>query len=143
MRLRGRRGRRGRREARSLVTRLVPVLPRFLRLLAGLLLDGRVRLADRALVLGVAAYVLMPLDLVPDFLGVLGFADDLFLLALSIRRLVTGAGAEVVRSHWTGSDRSLQDVTTGLEELGTLVPAPVRRALRSFAGAEGARANGG
>ncbi len=120
--------------ARALAVRLIPVLPRFLRLLGGLLLDRRVRWADRALALGVIAYVLMPLDLIPDVLGVLGLTDDLFLLALAIRRLVAGAGPEVVRSHWTGSPERLEEVTRGLEDLGALVPGPVRRALRSVAG---------
>lgn len=124
--------RRGGGEARSLAARLVPVLPRFLRLLGGLLVDRRVRLLDRVLVVAVVAYVLMPVDLVPDFLGVLGFADDLFLLALSIRRLVAGAGEDVVRSHWTGSAESLDEVTSGLDELGSLLPGPVRGALEAM-----------
>jgi uncharacterized membrane protein YkvA (DUF1232 family) len=124
--------RRGRTEARSLVARMVPVLPGFLRLLGGLLVDRRVALVDRVLVVGVLAYVLMPLDLIPDFLGILGFADDLFLLALSIRRLIAGAGEEVVRSHWTGSAETLEDVTTGLDELGSLLPGPVKRALAAM-----------
>jgi uncharacterized membrane protein YkvA (DUF1232 family) len=133
--LRRRLGGRSRRRARTVATGLIPLLPQVLRLLGGLLVDGRVSVVNRLLAVAAGLYILMPFDLLPDFLGVLGWSDDLFLAGLVIRRLVVGAGEEVVRSHWTGSVESLRRLRTGLDDLGTLVPGPVRRVLESFAGA--------
>jgi len=113
---------------------LVPLLPNFLRLLAGLIRDPRVSVFDKGLLVGVIAYVLIPLDLVPDILGLLGWADDLFLLAMALRRLVLGAGMSVLRDHWTGSGRGLKRLLGGLDDLRTLVPGPVRRLLEGFLG---------
>lgn len=123
------RGKRGRKAAEA----LLPVLPRFLRLLGGLLRDRRVPWGDKALLAGVLLYVVSPLDLIPDVLGVLGWTDDLFLIGLAVRRLVLGAGEEVVAAHWSGSREALGSLREGLEDLGGLLPGPVKRGLESFA----------
>lgn len=125
--------RRGRQESRDVAAKLLPVLPRFVGLLFRLMGDRRVRLLDKGLVLGVVAYIVMPIDLVPDFLGLLGWTDDLFLLGLALRRLVLGAGEDVIRSNWRGNRDALDRLERGLEDLGTLLPGPVHRLLARYA----------
>ncbi len=125
--------RRGKKESREVATHLIPVLPRFVGLLLRLMTDRRVRLLDKGLVVGVLAYVLMPVDLVPDVLGVLGWTDDLFLLGLALRRLVLATDRSVVRSNWRGDPESLERLENGLEQLGTLLPGPVHRLLERYA----------
>ena len=124
--------RRGRKESREVAGRLIPVLPRFIGLLFRLMADRRVRLLDKGLVVGVLAYVLMPVDLIPDLLGVLGWADDLFLLGLALRHLVLNAGESVVESNWRGGEESLERLERGLEDLGTLLPGPIHGLLERF-----------
>lgn len=125
--------RRGRKESREVAARLIPVLPRFVGLLFRLMVDRRVRLLDKGLVVGVVAYIVMPIDLVPDILGLLGWTDDLFLLGLALRRLVLGAGEEVIRSNWRGGSEALDRLERGLEDLGTLLPGPVHGLLKRYA----------
>ena len=125
--------RRGRKESRAVAKRLIPLLPRFLGLLVRLVTDRRVRFLDKALVFGVVGYILMPVDLIPDLLGVLGWTDDLFLLGLALRRLVVSADEAVVRENWRGEAHSLDQLEEGLDDLGTLLPAPVQRVLERFA----------
>lgn len=115
-----------------MAARLIPVLPRFVGLLFRLMTDRRVRLLDKALVLGVVAYIVMPVDLLPDILGVLGWTDDLFLLGLALRHLVLDAGEEVIRSNWRGSREALDRLEAGLEDLGTLLPGPIHRLLERY-----------
>ena len=55
-----------------------------LRLLGGLLADARVTLTDKLLVAGAFAYILLPLDMVPDFIPFLGEVDDIFLLVMAL-----------------------------------------------------------
>lgn len=82
-----------------------------LRLLPDLLrLVGRLT-ADRSLPTGVrvrlgllAVYLAMPIDLVPDFVPVLGYADDAIVVALVLRSVARRAGVAALRRHWPGTD---------------------------------------
>lgn len=124
---------RGRKKVRRVGGKLVAQLPAALGLLGRLLLDRRVPVSSKALVAAVAVYVVSPIDLIPDFLGIFGLSDDVFLVALALRRLVLTSGDEVVRSNWRGTDEGLDALYGSMEELGEVVPGPVRRALRGYA----------
>jgi uncharacterized membrane protein YkvA (DUF1232 family) len=50
------------------------------------------------------AYLASPIDLIPDFLPVIGYADDAIIVSLMLRSTVRSAGLETVRRHWPGSD---------------------------------------
>jgi uncharacterized membrane protein YkvA (DUF1232 family) len=89
--------------ARELL-RLLPDVLRLVRRLAG----------DRTLPRGVRvrlwllmAYLAMPIDLVPDFIPVLGHADDAIVVALVLRSVVRRAGAAAVERHWPGTPEGL------------------------------------
>jgi uncharacterized membrane protein YkvA (DUF1232 family) len=56
------------------------------------------------------AYLLCPVDLVPDFLPVIGYADDLIVVALALRSVLKAAGPEAVTRHWRGSPAGLSAV---------------------------------
>ena len=75
----------------------------------GLARDSRVSMLDKLLVLGAGFYLVMPLDLIPDFLPFFGEVDDLVVLFMAIRRLIRRAGPEVVSAHWRGDPRWLSD----------------------------------
>jgi uncharacterized membrane protein YkvA (DUF1232 family) len=69
---------------------------------------------DRSLARGVRvrlwlllAYLLFPLDLVPDFIPVIGYADDVVIATAALRSVVRRAGPQAVRRHWPGSDDGL------------------------------------
>ena len=83
-------------------------IPAYLRLLGGLLVDRRVSAWDKALVAGAIAYVVSPIDLIPDFIPFLGEVDDVFVLMASLDRLVSHAGQEVLMDHWRGDPRELE-----------------------------------
>jgi uncharacterized membrane protein YkvA (DUF1232 family) len=81
--------------------RLLPDLLRLLRRLA----------ADRTLPRGVRvrlglllAYLAVPFDLIPDFIPVLGYADDAIIVIAVLRSTVRRAGLDAVRKHWPGTD---------------------------------------
>lgn len=128
--------RQSRRGARAAVAALIARIPHFLRLLIRLLRDRRVSRLDKALVIGTIAYVLTPIDLIPDFLGFLGLIDDLYFMALAFDRLLVRAGPELVHEHWDGDPDTLRLLVDGLEEIGGFVPAPVRRVIRGRVSAD-------
>lgn len=122
---------RSRRRRKSAV-KLLREFPNLIKLLVRLLRDARVSKMDRVLFGGVIAYVLLPADLLPDFLGVLGLTDDLYLIGLSLNRLFSRAGADILLEHWDGNPRALGYLLEGVEEVGALLPARIRSALRGL-----------
>jgi uncharacterized membrane protein YkvA (DUF1232 family) len=84
--------------------RLLPDLLRLLRRLAG---DAGVPRAARVRLWLLLGYLAIPIDLVPDFVPVLGYADDAIIVSLVLRSVVRRAGAPVVGRHWPGSDDGL------------------------------------
>jgi uncharacterized membrane protein YkvA (DUF1232 family) len=123
----------GRRTSRRrAAVKLLRELPSFLKLLVRLLRDPRVAKLDRLLFSSVIAYVLLPVDLLPDFLGVLGLTDDLFLIGLALNRLFGRAGADLLLEHWDGNPRALGYLLEGVEEIGALLPRYLRAALRAM-----------
>jgi uncharacterized membrane protein YkvA (DUF1232 family) len=94
--------------------RLLPDLLRLLRRLAG---DSDVPRAARVRLWLLLGYLATPIDLVPDFVPVLGYADDAIIVSLVLRSVVRRAGAPVVRRHWLGTDTGLAALArlTGLQ----------------------------
>ena len=97
-----------------------------LRLLPDLLRLVRRLAADRTLAAGVRvrlvlllAYLLLPIDLVPDFVPVIGYADDAVIVALVLRSVLKRAGPGALERHWPGSAAGLDIILRAA--------APVRR----------------
>ena len=74
-------------------------LPSFFRLFWRLLKDSRVGVAPKLLLLIVLAYVIFPVDLLPDFVPALGQLDDLFLVFLGLKGFVRLCPREAVGEH--------------------------------------------
>ncbi|GAB3808673.1 YkvA family protein [Micromonospora zhanjiangensis] len=50
------------------------------------------------------AYLAIPIDLIPDFIPVIGYADDAIIVAAVLRSVVRRAGIDAVRRHWPGTE---------------------------------------
>jgi uncharacterized membrane protein YkvA (DUF1232 family) len=88
-----------------------PLLKEALRLLPDLLRLLRRLAADHSLPRGVRVrlglllvYLAIPIDPIPDFIPLLGYADDAILVTLVLRSTVRRAGIAAVRAHWPGTD---------------------------------------
>lgn len=111
------------------------LIPNLVKLLARLIRDSRVPRRSKIIVGAALAYVVSPVDLVPEFIPVVGLADDILLLAFSVNHLVTVAGEEVVLEHWDGPRDLLDLVRSVLEVTSDFVPARVRRLILRLSGA--------
>jgi len=120
-----------RREARGRMGNFLMFLPNMVKLLGRLLKDARVPTAEKALFVAAIIYVISPLDLIPDFFPFIGQVDDLYVVALTLLRLVNRTDASVVRQHWSGGGDivSLADSIAGLAPM--LLPKRITRVLSS------------
>jgi uncharacterized membrane protein YkvA (DUF1232 family) len=118
--------------AKRTVIYYIKQLPQYMRLLGGLLGDRRVSMVDKLLVAGALAYIVMPIDLIPDFIPFFGEIDDLFVLVLALQRLIENAGRLVVLDHWTGNPSDLADLNLrgALSAAAFFLPKRIRRRLR-------------
>ena len=82
---------------------LAGFIPDCLVLMQRLLCDDRVHRRRKVVLIGLVAYLSLPLDLVPDFLPVLGYADDAIIVTAVLRSVVRRAGLGAVRRHWPGT----------------------------------------
>ncbi|MGY1643825.1 YkvA family protein [Geodermatophilus sp. SYSU D00703] len=86
---------------------LLRLLPDVLRLVRRLAADGSLPRGVRVRLWLLLAYLVVPIDLVPDFVPVLGYADDAIAVALVLRSVVRRAGASAVERHWPGTPDGL------------------------------------
>ncbi|MGY1738696.1 YkvA family protein [Geodermatophilus sp. SYSU D00684] len=89
---------------------LVRLLPDVLRLVRRLAADRSLPRGVRVRLWLLLGYLALPLDLVPDVIPVIGYADDAVAVALVLRSVVRRAGTDAVRRHWPGTDAGLAAV---------------------------------
>ena len=93
-----------------LARELARLIPNMAALFAALLRDPAVpRRAKVALALG-AAYLALPIDLVPDVIPIAGALDDAIVVALILRFVIRVAGRDVVTRHWRGDPQTLDRI---------------------------------
>ncbi|PWI10208.1 hypothetical protein DIZ27_14200, partial [Streptomyces sp. NWU339] len=85
----------------------IRLLPDLLRLIPRLARDRTLPRGVRVRLWLLLAYLAMPIDLVPDFIPVLGYADDAIVVAAVLRSVVRHAGADALARHWPGTDDGL------------------------------------
>ncbi|MEO7673768.1 MAG: YkvA family protein [Pyrinomonadaceae bacterium] len=119
------------REAKGRMGNFLMFLPNMVMLLGRLLKDARVPSAEKALFLAAIVYVISPIDLIPDFFPFIGQVDDIYVVALTLLRLVNRSDAAVVRQHWSGGGDivSLSDSIAGIAPM--FLPKRVSRVLSS------------
>jgi uncharacterized membrane protein YkvA (DUF1232 family) len=93
---------------RSEARALAGFVPDCVVLFRRLLRDPRVPRRRKLLLAGLVGYLVMPFDLVPDFIPVVGQLDDAILVALVLRSVLRGGGSTLLREHWPGPDSSLR-----------------------------------
>jgi uncharacterized membrane protein YkvA (DUF1232 family) len=96
------------------------ILPDLLRLIRRLAADETLPRGVRIRLGLLLAYLAMPIDLVPDVIPVLGYADDAIIVAAVLRGVVRRAGIGAVRAHWPGTD----DGCAALSKLTGLTRTP-------------------
>ena len=83
------------------------LLPDILRLVRRLAADPTLPRGVRVRLLVLTGYLICPIDLVPDFLPVVGYADDAIVVAWALRSVVRSAGTEALDRHWPGTPGGL------------------------------------
>jgi uncharacterized membrane protein YkvA (DUF1232 family) len=89
------------------VLRLVPDVVRLLRRLAA---DPQLPRGVRIRLLLLVGYLISPIDLIPDFIPVVGYADDAVIVVWALRSVTRVAGPEALDRQWPGTPEGLRAV---------------------------------
>ena len=92
---------------RTAAKELALLLPNLVALFKGLSRDPRVPRKSRVLLVVGGVWFASPIDLIPEFIPVLGPLDDAVVAALILRHILRKAGKEVVAEHWRGDPATL------------------------------------
>jgi len=103
------------------LARLIWKLPMYARVIWGLVRDPRTPLPLKALLGAALAYLVMPIDLVPDAIPILGQADDLTVLLLVLDLFIANAPAEVRREHMERAHNGTADLDRDLARLRSIM----------------------
>ena len=118
----------------GLLREALRLLPDVLRLLPRLAADRRLPRGVRVRLALLLVYLASPIDLVPDFIPVVGYADDAIIVAAVLRSVVRHAGIEAIERHWPGTHDGFAALCriTGLTPHDASRPAtsPTRPATR-------------
>ncbi len=117
---------------RGIYTRIcsyIALLPQFLGLLLNLLRDSRVSSTDKAILGATVAYMLNPVDLVPDWIPFVGLVDDVYLVALALLRLVLRVDEKVLKDNWRGRDDLIPLLRKVADGAVAFLPARIRRSI--------------
>ncbi len=121
-------------QARRFAADAVFLIPNMVKLVSRLLKDPRVPRRAK-LTLGIAAaYVMSPIDLIPDVIPVLGVLDDILIMAFAVDSLIDRSGPEIVREHWDGPGDVLDLVREAVRVSRSLVPKRIASIIDRLSG---------
>ena len=110
------------------------MLPNLVKLVGRLLKDPRVPRRAKITLGLAAAYVASPIDLIPEIIPVIGWADDIILLMIALDSLIERAGVEVVDDHWDGPGDLLSLVREVVDMSRSVLPKRLGSAIDRFYG---------
>ena len=79
-----------------------------MRLLRRLAADHTLPLSVRVRLWLLLIYLISPIDLIPDFIPIIGYADDAIIVAVALRSISRRAGPQALREHWPGTPEGLE-----------------------------------
>ncbi len=112
-------------QLKSRMKNLLMFLPNMVILCGKLMVDKRVPRTERALFAAAVIYAIIPFDFIPDMIPFVGQVDDLFLISLTLLRLIDRTDDTIVREHWRGGG----DVVQLAESVATIAPLLMPRRI--------------
>jgi uncharacterized membrane protein YkvA (DUF1232 family) len=97
-------------QQRASLIDVLRLAPDVVRLLKRLVTDKTVSVGVRIWLGVLLVYLISPIDLIPDVIPVLGYADDALVAAIALRFATRRAGAAAIEQHWPGTPEGLAAV---------------------------------
>ena len=116
------------------VAGFVSALPQLAKLVVRLSRDPRIPVRVKRVAVAWAGDAVFPVDLVPDFIPVVGLVDDLLAVVVALAVLIESAPEEVIAEHWDGEPEALRRILLGVGLVIDFMPKRVRWVIRRLVG---------
>ena len=111
---------------------LAQAVPNLAKLIVRTARDPRVPVKSKAATAAAVALAISPIDLIPDFIPVLGRVDDVLLVAFAVNRLAEQTGIAVLQEHWDGDPRLLSALLEIIDLTAGMIPRQMRLLLNRY-----------
>lgn len=111
---------------RSQARQLATLIPNLVLLFKGLLQDPRVSRRNKAWLWFAVAWLVSPIDLIPEFIPFLGPLDDAVVAALVLRHVLRTTDRSVLTLHWRGDPATLDVITQSRSDRSERTPTDLR-----------------
>ncbi len=91
--------------------------------------DNRIPIQNRIVLGGLLAYLLTPIDIVPDFIPILGWLDDAFVTLIILDYIFSSADSKLILQHYPWNKKHFEKMKAYVDRLSWLVPDRVKRIL--------------
>ena len=118
-------------ELKSRMSNFLMFIPNMVKLLGKLIADARVPIAEKALFGAAIVYVIIPLDFIPDVFPFIGQVDDLYLVALTLLRLINKTDEGILHQYWEGGGDIVKLADSIASIAPSILPKRVTRILTS------------
>jgi len=108
------------------------LLPDMFMLVVRLLKDGRVPTKSKAVLGIVLAYLVLPFDIVPDFIPGFGILDDFIIVVYALNRILGETPQEIVVEHWSGQADLLKVIRDSLAAIDDAVNRNLIQKVKDF-----------
>ncbi|MCD6182388.1 MAG: DUF1232 domain-containing protein [Candidatus Cloacimonetes bacterium] len=116
----------------SMVAEYVMALPDFFILLIRLAMDSRVSKGQKFFLAGIIAYIMSPIDIIPDFIPVIGYVDDLVLVVYGLNLILNELSPAVLLDNWSGSQDVLGLMQNISETAEKFIDTKILKRIRTF-----------
>lgn len=111
--------------------------PDLIHLMIKLFTDRGVSSTVKGYILVVFTYLLSPIDIIPDFIPVAGFIDDLLVLVIILNKIINSADEDLkkrIGKYWAGEDdvfEKVKEITSVMNELSAQLPKSLYKFMKN------------
>ena len=108
------------------MTKLLKALPDLVRLIARLVGDSMLPRGAKIALAAAMLYLASPFDLIPDFIPIVGYLDDLLLASLIVDGILNWVDRGLILKYWPGTPDSLERLARAARMLAVWVPRRIK-----------------
>jgi uncharacterized membrane protein YkvA (DUF1232 family) len=91
--------------------------------------DNRIPVQNRIVLGGLLAYLLTPIDIIPDFIPILGWLDDAFVTILILDYIFNSADSELILQHYPWNKQGFNKMRNYVDRFSWLIPMRLKNIL--------------